>query len=282
MKTLKLSSIALLLMSIFSCTKSSNTLEQTQQVSKAFAAPTTVHADIEPGLVVNFNPSPGVAGEQVTVTGTFDGSTQIPDCGKLQLFQKIDGNWVKQADVNVSSSVHSVSYQFTPTIVGNDVYEFQLHYIAGNCDGFKQVFSSSYFLDVVEACHGLTITGKASAEPAAEAGYYYFTVNYTVNTCGIEYDHLKTQGGLTAWTSDISNTTAGAASWQVGNSSHPNTIVKWEESAPLAGNTKTYSVTFKKAWSGSGPVELTGAWSVTATDNGTETGTASFDPIVYQ
>lgn len=282
MKTLKLGSLALLLMSIFSCTKSYNSIDQTEQVSKSVAIPNTVHNDVTPGLVVNFNPDPALAGQPVVVTGTFDGSTLVPDCGKLQLFQKIDGSWVKQADVDVSGSVHAVSYQFTPTLVGNDVYEFRLHYIAAGCDGFKENFSSSFFLDVIESCHGLTLSGKATAKPSAEAGYYDFTVQYTVNACGIDYNHLKTQGGLTAWTSDVSNTTLGAQYWQVGNSTHPNTIIKWEESSVLPGNTKTYSVTFKKAWSGSGPVELTGAWSVTATYNGTETATASFDPIVYQ
>ena len=281
MKTLKLSAFALLLMSVFSCTKSSNTLDQTQQVTKTVVKPNTPQDNIVPGMVVNFNPSPGVVGEEVTVTGEFDGSTLIPDCGKLQLFQKVDGNWVKKGDASVSSSSHSVTYQFIPTVPGDNAYEFRLQYIAQGCDGFREGFSSSFFLDVIETCHGLTLTGNViSAEPDG-SGNYTFTVDYTVNTCGVEYTYLKTQGGLTAWSSDVVSTTPPATLTQVGNSSHPNTIVKWEENSPFAGNSKTYRVVFKKAWSGTGTVQLTGDWSVTAVNNGTEVARVEFLAINY-
>jgi hypothetical protein len=282
MKIFKLSSIALLFVCIISCTKSSNTPDQQTSSSRAGGGPSAI-SDVSPSLIVNFNPSPGIANQPVTVTGTFDQTTgiAIPDCGKLQLFQNIDGNWVKQADADVSATVHEVSFQFTPTLVGDDVYEFRVHYIASACAGFQTTFSNNYFLDVVSACNGLTISGSATASPAG-TGMYDFMVSYTVNTCGIEYTHLKTQGGLTAWSTDVSNTSAGAEYWETGNSSHPNTVIKWEENSSLAGNTRTYSVTFKKAWSGSGPVTLTGDWSVKADINGSEVATATCSPIIYQ
>ena len=286
MKTLKWSGIALLFLCILSsCTKTANNETELASANKAGNSGignNDANNDVSPGLAVTFNPSPAIENQTVTVTGGFDGSTAIPDCGKLQLFQKIDGNWVKVADDDLSASVHEVSYQFTPTLVGDDVYEFRVHYISTGCTGFNQTFSDSYFLDVIAACHGLTITGTASAIPDAEPGFYIFTVNYTVNTCGVEYTHLKTQGGLTAFSTQVQAATYGYEKWEVGNSTHPNTIIKWEESSPLPGNSKTYTATFKKAWSGSEPVQITGQWSVSADVNGSQSAAATFDPIYYQ
>ena len=280
MKTFMLSSIALFLLCIYSsCTKSSNSLES-QAVKQVNEKPNTVNADVDPALTVLFDPATGIQNQPVKVIGTFS-AAPIPDCGKLHLFQKVDGQWVKVADTTLSSTVHEVDYEFTPTVSGNDVYEFRVQYIAAGCPGFKETFSDSYFLDVISACNGLTLEGTASAKKLEE-GLYEFTVNYTVNTCTIEYDHLKTQGGLTAFTNQVEVATAGYEAWETGNSTHPNTVIKWEETGLLQGGSKTYSVTFQKAWSGSGPVQLTGQWSVKASLNGTEVTTATFDPIIYQ
>jgi len=284
MKTLKWSSIALVFLCIFSsCTKSSNNLTESATAGKAGIGSSNLSGDdVAPGLQVTFNPSPATEGQTVTVTGSFDGSTTVPDCGKLELQQKVNGQWVSAGDpVDVTATSHEVTYQFTPVTVGEDVYEFRVHYIVAGCQGFDNSFSGSYFLDVEAACHGLTLTGNVVSAVPAENGLYLFTVNYTVNTCGIEYTYLKTQGGLTAWSTDVVSTTPPATVTAVGNSSHPNSIIKWEENVPFSGS-KTYSVTFKKAWSGSGPVELTGTWSVTATNNGVEVARVEFDGIIHQ
>ena len=283
MKTLKLSGFVLLLMSLFSCTKSANTINQNQQAVRTSNNNNTParQLDVDPSLVVNFNPTPGVVGQDVSVTGTFAG-TAIPSCGMLQLEQIQNGIWVKVAQADVSATVSSVVYKFTPTVAGTAAYEFRIHYVAQNCRGFNPTFSSNFFLDVIEACHGLTITGKVRHAEASASGNYFFTIDYTVNTCSIQYNHLKTQGGLTAFSTDVINLTDGYEKWQVGNSSHPNTIIKWEESATIPGNTKTYSVTFLKPWSGTGPVQLTGDWSVHADLNGVDAGTATFPAIYYQ
>jgi len=287
MKTLRLSSIALLFLCIYSsCTKSVTTIDSQTQTSKA-GGPSGISGGgkVNPSLIVFFNPSPAIQNQTTTVTGTFDATTgvAIPDCGALHLFQMVNGAWVHVASATITSSVHEVNYNFVPTTVGTAVYEFRVQYVpSSGCSDFSENFSSNYFLDVISACQGLTIKGIASATPTSEAGIYLFTVSYTVNTCGIEFTHLKTQGGLTAWTTDVQEATAGYVDWLAGNSSHPNTIIKWEENSQLPGNTKTYTVSFKKAWSGSGPVELTGQWSVTADVNGSQTATATFDPITYQ
>jgi hypothetical protein len=282
MKTLKLSGFALLLMSLFSCTKPANTVDQSQQAVRTSNNNTpSPQLDIDPSLVVNFNPTPGVVGQEVTVTGTFTG-TAIPTCGMLQLDQMQNGDWVNVAHVDVSATVNSVVYKFTPTVAGTAAYEFRIHYVAQNCRGFNPTFSSNFFLDVVEACHGLTLTGKVVKADVSTPGNYFFTVEYTVNTCSIVYNHLKTQGGVTAFSTSVVDASNEAEIWNVGQSNHPNSIIKWEESAPAPGNTKTYTFTFIKPWSGTGPVQLTGQWSVHADLNGVDAGTATFDPIYYQ
>jgi len=288
MKTLKWSTFVLFFLCIFSsCTKTSNNEADLAAATKAGTGGNGIGnsnnpAPVNPGLAVTFNPSPAVENEKVTITAGFDGTTATPDCGKLQLFQMINGTWTKVADTDVSYTVHEVAFEFTPTLVGDDVYEFRVHYIAAGCSGFSQTFSGSFFLDVIAACQGLSLTGTASAIPATESGFYLFTVQYTVNTCGIQYTHLKTQGGLTAFSNQVNVITAGYEQWEVGNSSHPNTIIKWEENSPLAGSSKTYTATFKKAWSGTGPVQITGQWSVSADINGGQSAVVIFDPIIYQ
>ena len=288
MKTLKWSTFALFFLCFLSsCTKTTNNDSDLMAANKVGTGGNGVGNNsnpdpVNPGLAVTFNPSPAVENQKVTITGGFDGTTAIPDCGKLQLFQMINGNWSKVADTDVSTTVHEVAFEFSPTLVGDDVYEFRVHYIAAGCSGFSQTFSGSIFLDVIAACQGLSLTGTASAVPATESGFYLFTVHYTVNTCGIQYTQLKTQGGLTAFSNQVSVITGGYEQWEVGNSTHPNTIIKWEESSPLPGNSKTYTATFKKAWSGTGPVQLTGQWSVSADINGSQSAVATFDPIIYQ
>jgi len=234
-------------------------------------------------MTITFNPAIGVVGEDVTVTGSFDGSTAIPTCGMLHLFEVVNGTAIKVGDVNVTSTVQSVSYTFKPTVAGDQAYEFYLQYVAGNCDGFSETQSQPFFLKVVEPCLGFNLTGKVANAVAGNNGNYIFTVEYTVNACGIEYDYLKTQGGLTAFTSDVVNLIPQTTTRETGNGNtdHPNTIITWEEFSKLANNTKTYSVTFQKPYTGSGTVELTGQWSVHATLNGVDQGTAICAPLSY-
>src|SRR5687768_4066995 len=162
MKTLNLSGIALLFVSIFtSCEKSTDSLVEDGFAASALrvgtpGGPATPGASVDPSLIVVFNPDPAMANETVSVIGTFDPTTgvTIPDCGKLQLQQKINDVWVKVADENVTASAHAVTYDFIPTVVGDDAYEFRLHFIksGGGCNAFNNTFSGSYFLDVERPC----------------------------------------------------------------------------------------------------------------------------------
>jgi len=239
---------------------------------------------VDPQMTITYNPNPGVVNQPVTVTGSFTG-TAIPDCGKLQLQQLIDGDWVTVSQNDISSTVQELTYNFTPTIVGTAAYQFQLHYVASaNCKGFSEAKSGSFPLDVIEACQGLTFTGNATAEPSNN-GKYLFTVTYTVNPCGLQFDKLKTQGGLTNGVEFISalGGLVGSQTWIPGSSS--NKIIKWEENTTgilLSTAKRVYVIKFEKPYSGTGPIEITGQWSTSASLNGVNVGDVTFPKITYQ
>lgn len=282
MKALIKGSLAFMLLCLFSCTKNGSFFTGDESSLLRGGGASQANADIAPALVVNFNPDPAIVNQPVTVTGTFNTTTvAAPQCGKLQLFQKINGSWVAVgSQVNVTPSVQSVSYTFTPTLIGTDVYEFKVNFIKAGCAGYSTEASSSFFLTVVQPCNGLTLVGTATGVPSIDApGMYDFTVDYTVTACNISYDALKLQGGLTA-ASVLVGATNGYT-WEVGNGPNPNSIIKWTESSPFPGTSKTYTATFRKAYSGSGTITITGAWSVKTTLNGVETGVSQFPPINF-
>ena len=295
MKTISLSSIAFACLCLFnSCTKESSEISSTTSVDNlssaraaALGAPTEKgggNDKVDPQMTIVYNPNPGIANQPVTLTGSFTG-TAIPDCGKLQLQQLIDGSWVTLIQTTISSSVHELTYTFTPTIVGTAAYQFQLHYVASeNCKGFSEAKSGSFPLDVIEVCQGLTFTGEATATPSNN-GKYLFTVTYTVNPCGLEFDKLKTQGGLTNAVDYISalGGLANSQNWIPGSST--NKIIKWEENTPgnlLPTTKRVYVIKFEKAYSGSGTIELTGDWSTSVSLNGVEVAKAQVPGINYQ
>lgn len=287
MKSLRLSGFAALLLfsALYSCKKDSSTLSGSSGSNLLLAGRnggggnTGPASKIDPTLVVNFNPDPATVNQPVTVTGTFDGNTTIPDCGQLQLFQRnIDGiTWDKVADVTVSSSVHAVSYTFTPTTVGDNAYEFYVHYIAsgGGCTDFGENKSASYFLDVQSQCVSVfTITPSISAQDMGN-GLYEFSVTYTL-TSPVDVTGIKFQGGATAGgnygheVTDFGNTV-------VVNQNLNNTVLKWEGDL-TACTPQEIHFKFTRQFSCPATNELiTGAWSASAG----ATVLGSIDPVPY-
>jgi hypothetical protein len=267
MKALKLSSItAVLFFSIFSsCTKDSCSLplDDSDIAGLRSGGPgNTGNNNVSPSLKIVFNPDPGILNQNVRVTGTFDASP-IPDCGKLQLFQQINGDWVKVADTDVSSSVHEVSYDFVPAVASDNAYEFRLHYIAsGGCTGFNQTFSDSYFLDVENQCvSAFTIIPSISAVNLNN-GLYEFTISYTLIS-PVDVSGIKFQGGATAG-GNVGHQVTDFGNTVVVNANDNNTVLKWE------GNLTACTpqvVSFKFTRNFSCPATdalITGAWSAVA------------------
>jgi len=313
MKTIQLGFLALFCLSMASCTKDIDALasgSSSQNASEPqpynrFVDPNSPAnngngngngngnpniqlADANPTMAIAFNPDPATEGQQVTVRGYLApaaGET-APACGKLQI-QMWDGTTFigVGSTVDVSASTTEVSYTFTPTAVGDDAYTFRVHFIKGGCDGYANTFSDAVTLDVLRAC-AYELKGWVEGHPqpvANEPGMYMFTVKYQVETCEIQFDQFKIQGGLTNGVSVISSNggTGNLGGWIPGTST--NSIINWKEStpgSPLSNALRTYEITFKRAWNG-GPVTVTGSWSAKATWMGSVVGDMEIDPLVY-
>ena len=298
MKIVSLSSLAFACLCFFSCTKEASQLKEQDDQSTHSAARASIlgngqavgNTAVEPELTVVYNPSPGTVNQPVLVTGTFTSTTgeTLPACGKLQLFQKIDGQWQSVTqEKDISASVQEVNFSFVPTIVGIDAYEFKVNYVSQNCGNFTNTRSASFPLTVISDCQGLSLKGSVTgAQQAAEAGLFEFTVTYVVDACGVDFEKLKLQGGLTNATEIVTSGTSGPgeySTWISGGST--NHIQKWEESTPgssLSTAKRTYVTTFKRPYTGAGPVELTGDWSVSLWLNGTDAGHVEFPKVIYQ
>jgi hypothetical protein len=311
MKTLKLSSIAFaFLCLISSCTKDSSQLSSSTSSSNdqtSLSARETILGKggkddqsnqgtqgkdkVVPEMAITFSSDPATKNEDVTVTGKFTDGQGVLACGKLQLKMSTDGiTWQDVNQADLSETVQEVSYTFKPSLVGEDVYQFQLHYVSTGgpkCDGYDGGFSGIAYLDVVDPCEGFTLKGYFLNDysPVPNTDLYEFTVVYEVNTCGLEFDKLKIQGGLTNATEITYHDGPGTYdTWVPGGSK--NNIQRWIEASSSGANLpteiRTYTVKFTKAYSGSGPIELTGEWSVSLTKAGIEVDRKEFPRLNIQ
>ncbi len=282
MKALIKGSLAFMLLCIFSsCTKDNSDLPADgSSIKHGLSSAST---EITPSLIVTFDHAPATMNQPVTVTGTFNTASgvPVPECGTLQLFQKLADGWVAVSPVvTVTGTVKSVNWSFVPAINGTDVYEFSVNYVRTGCERFISQASNSYFLSVGQACTGLTLTGSVSGSPCLDApGMYDFTVNYTVSACARNYNKLKLQGSIMA-ASGVAQATSG---YQLATGSGPYSIsvLTWEETSAFPGNSKTFTATFRKAYSGSGTISITGSWSVKTFWDGVETGVSLFPPVSF-
>jgi hypothetical protein len=300
MKALKLSTLAAcLLLFVASCTKTVDTLSSssTSTTSSQNAVmgakaggqggeqqggsqqgqpdnPGGGNTKVTPALTITYNPTIGIKDQPVTVTGTFDGTTAIPQCGKFQLQQLVNGAWVAVGtQVDVTPTNDEITYTFTPTVVGPTAYSFRLHYIASGqgCD-FNQVMSEPYTLEVVNPCLPLNLViAEVKGTQQAGTNMYDFEVTYRVTSCP-SYTGAKLQGGLTAVTgfdgSDLSSSDAAAIGQERKNTNNDNHIIQWNFEMGANYN-HWFKVKFTKELKTAGTHQITGNWSVEATNPNT-------------
>lgn len=278
MKTLQLSTLVLLLVSVFSsCTK-----EEATKNDGAVNA--TGRNKANAAIEINYNPNPAPLSSTVYVTGTltFDKAVNqfsyTVEKSTTQNGTDANGNiiWtdfqptkytetVKLVD-GVTATTFPLHFDFPASDAGLGKTGWQLH-ISGQ--DVKNVVLGAKTLEIVNdppACNGLTLEGKVidAAPTEGEQGMYTFTVQYTVNPCDLKFNMLKTQGGLT--NGIVLLESVGGLDRQPGSST--NKVITWTEGekggAELPSGNRVYTVKFKKAYSGSGEIELTGDWSVSA------------------
>jgi hypothetical protein len=287
MKALKLSGFALCLLGMFSsCTK--DTLETSTSTSSkslesvlgaggrggAETQPSTPgggNDKVTPSLTITYDPAIGIKDQPVKVTGSFDGTTAIPQCGKLQLEQLVNNSWVSVGtQVDVTATVNTIEHTFTPTVVGDDVYSFRVHYVASGqgCD-FNQVMSDAYALDVINPCLPLNlVVADVKGNQQGSSNWYDFEVTYRVTSCP-SYTGAKLQGGLTAVTgfdeTDLTSTDVTAVGTERKNTHNNNHIIQWNFEIG-ADYDHTFTVKFTKELKTAGTHQITGDWSVEATN----------------
>ena len=304
MKTIQLSGIiAMLFISVLtSCTKDSkDTLSGSSDFSTSGSNASSGRAASPNGGQVNNDKkaeatldlsiasSPATLGSTVTFNCDMNFSqpvSQFVIVVEKATVKDLNGNWTnwteqvgygKEVKDIAATSTYLHSWNFTASEAGETAWRVR---VTGR--DVANSLSDEEVL-IVTSCTGISLEEHiVSVSDEADAdGYYTFLIDYTVNTCGVEYTKLKLQGGLTAGAIFLPELSSGGNAWTVG-ANGKNTIVNWLEYAPLPQNTKTYRVAFKKHYNGSGLIELTGEWTVKAEKNGVEVGADSVDPISYQ
>ena len=288
MKALKLGSLAaLFFFMVASCTKDTKSLSTSDNAArttllsgnKGGGAQTQGNNKETPSVLISFSPEIGVKGEPLTVTGAFDLSAPVPDCGHLQLEWLVNGEWEaagEKAKVTVDNK--TVSFTFTPEIVGDAAYSFRLHYVASGTPGegqcaFNQVMSNVYTLKVIEPCVSVfTVKGGVTAAPVTgKPGVYEFTVTYTLTSPedvnGVSFQGGATAGGHTNHDVIEESFTEGLSVRHYNNN---NTVLVWNGDLK-ACQAKTVQFKYQRNFSCPATNELvTGEWSASA--NGTDLG----------
>jgi hypothetical protein len=283
MKALKLSTICAFLLILSACTKDVDTLSTSNsslsETSEAQLSNNKVAAtgggqsggsgasgvtggasiqgngDVAPALTILYSSPEGTVGQPITVTGTFASGQTAPTCGKLQIQELINGQWVAKAvdtdgngtpdaeNVNVTSIIDEVNYTFTPTVPGTPAHNFRVHYIGANCRGFANSFSTGFPLNVVAACVQSFDIQKGATAVNNGDGTYDITITYIL-TSPKDVTGVKFQGGATSGGQekhemvDYGNT-------KVVHNNNQNTVLKWEGDL-VACQPQTVNFTYKR------------------------------------
>jgi hypothetical protein len=299
MKALKLSTICAFLLILSACTKdvdtlstSSSSLSETSeaQLSNNKVAATgggqsggsgtsgvtggasiQGNGDVAPALTILYNSPEGTVGQPITVTGTFASGQTAPTCGKLQIQELINGQWVAKTvdtdgdgtpdadNVNVTSIIDEVNYTFTPTTPGTPAHNFRVHYIGANCRGYANNFSDGFPLNVVAACvQSFDIQKSASAVNNYD-GTYTFTITFTL-TSPNELTGVKFQGGATSGGQDKHDMLS-MENLVVVNDNKQNTVLAWEGNLEKC-KPQTMSFSYKRKFAcPATEAAITGTWT---------------------
>jgi hypothetical protein len=230
MKIVPLSILVSFLMFIFSsCSKDLATDPSADSVFAASVASNAV-VNKKPLLTPSQSPAPVRKGNSVTIsyTATDQNTGTAVQCGRIKIYQWLNGMWTEVA----SGNAPTVSFSLSTQTADDCAYKFRAGFdpagtnqCRGAYTGVDYLLGQDFCVDVIEPCvEVFTIDGNATAVNL-QNGLYEFTITYTL-TSPVNVTGVKFQGGATAG-GNTGHAITNVGDFQYANINNNNTVLKW-------------------------------------------------------
>ena len=230
MKIVPISILVSFLAFIFSsCSKELASKTSANSISGGSVASNSV-VNKKPILTPSQSPAPVRKGNSVTVsyTATDPNTGSAVSCGRVKIYQWIDGVWIEVA----SGNAPTVSLTLSTQTADDCAYKFRAGFDPGGPNqcrgaytGVDYLLGQDFCVDVIEPCvEVFTIDGQTTAVNL-QNGLYEFTITYTL-TSPVNVAGVKFQGGATAG-GNTGHTITNLGEFQYANVNNNNTVLKW-------------------------------------------------------
>ena len=227
----------------------------------------------KPLLTPSQSPAPVRKGNSVTISYTardqYSGAEV--QCGRIKIYQWLDGMWKEVA----SGNAPTVSFNLSTQTADDCAYRFRAGFDPGGPNqcrgaytGVDYLLCQDFCVDVIEPCVDVfTIDGQAAAVNL-QNGLYEFTITYTL-TSPVDVSGVKFQGGATAG-GNSGHAITNVGELQYANVNNNNTVLKWlGDLKACTPKVLTFKYTRNFSCPGVGAL-VTGDWS--ASVGGTQLG----------
>lgn len=273
MKIVPISILVSFMFFIFSsCSKQISNEVSASSVSATSMANNAV-VNKKPLLTPSQSPAPVRKGNSVTVsyTATDANTGSAVQCGRIKIYQWLNGMWKEVASANAPTA----SFTLSTETADDCAYKFRAGFDPGGSNqcrgaytGVDYLLGQDFCLDVIEPCVDVfTIDGEATAVNL-QNGLYEFTITYTL-TSPVNVTGVKFQGGATAG-GNTGHAISDPGEFQYANVNNNNTVLKWVGDLQ-ACTPKVLTFKYTRNFScPSGDALVTGDWSASA--GGTQLG----------
>ncbi|MBD1398771.1 hypothetical protein H9Q13_16475 [Pontibacter sp. JH31] len=244
-----------------SCTKDLDEVGPMSASTEQAAKAGTVNANqkVDGGLMLSISTATPTVGENVTITASF---RENVTAGTLRIEQlQPDNTWAIVKTSSLSSTVKSISHDFTSNVVGS--YTFRGFYTPTGGANFMQAQTAGSTVTFISNCTGANLTANLVYATPVAGGMTEYKVAFTLTSC-TAYSNVKLQGGISA---TISGDVVAMSADQVPGAVKYNTrnaVVNWAGLNLTEGYSNTFYVTFRMA--DSNKVNPIGNWTAKAGD----------------